>query len=119
MGEPAANIQRFGQPEPAWVRLIPVLRCHLGAGTFIEHDGKELGVFVLSPRQVFVIDNACPHAGGNLSAGDVADGVVTCPWHQWQFNLDSGVCIDSFAARVRKYPARIRDDWVEIRLARD
>ncbi len=116
MCEPASNIQRCGQSEPAWVRLIPVSRCQPGAGIFVEHDGKELGVFVLGPEQVFVIDNACPHAGGNLSAGDVADGVVTCPWHQWQFDLASGVCIDSAAARVQKYPARIRDEWVEITL---
>ena len=96
----------------SWVRLIPVARCKQGAGTFVEHDGKELGVFLLD-EQVQVIDNACPHAGGNLSAGDVAQGVVTCPWHQWQFDLASGVCVDSATVRVQKYPARIRDDWVE------
>jgi|CXWL01.1.fsa_nt_gi nitrite reductase/ring-hydroxylating ferredoxin subunit len=112
MSEPSSN--KTGLPEPAWIRLIRVASCRSDAGTFVERDGKELGVFVLGPGQVFVIDNACPHAGGNLSAGDVAEGVVTCPWHQWQFDLSTGVCTDSAAARVQKYPARIRDEWVEI-----
>ena len=80
----------------------------------MEHDGKELGVFLPGPERVFVIDNACPHAGGNLSAGELAQGVVTCPWHQWQFDLATGACTDSAVARVQKYPARIRDGWVEI-----
>ena len=71
---------------------------------------------MLSAEEVYVIDNACPHSGGNLSAGEVAQGVVTCPWHQWQFKLTTGVCIDSSATRVQKYPARIRGDWVEISL---
>lgn len=101
--------------ESKWVRLVSISRCQPGGGTFVEHAGKELGVFLLGTEQVFVIDNACPHAGGNLSAGDVMEGVVTCPWHQWQFDLVTGICVDSAAARVHKYPARIRDGWVEIR----
>lgn len=73
-------------------------------------------MFVLGDGNVFVIDNACPHAGGNLSAGEVNKGIVTCPWHHWQFDLRSGVCTDSAAARVQKYPARVRNGWVEIQL---
>lgn len=99
-----------------WTRLIAVAKCHIGAGTFVEHAGRELGVFVMGSDQVFVIDNACPHAGGNLSAGEVEGGVLTCPWHQWQFHLATGVCVDSPAARARNYPARIVADWVEIEL---
>ncbi len=102
-------------PSPGhWIRLLPVSRCRPGAGTFIEHNGKELGVFVLGADEVIVLDNACPHSGGNLSAGEVAGGVVTCPWHHWQFNLSTGLCIDSPAARVQKYAARIRGGWVEV-----
>jgi nitrite reductase/ring-hydroxylating ferredoxin subunit len=59
-----------------------------------------------------VIDNACPHAGGNLSAGDFEAGVVTCPWHQWQFDVSTGACVDSPRARVRRYPAEIRDGLI-------
>ena len=99
--------------ESAWTRVIPVAKCRAGAGTFVEHSGRELAVFVMGPDQVFIIDNACPHAGGNLSAGEVAKGVVTCPWHQWQFHLATGVCVDSPAARAKSYPARIAGEWVE------
>lgn len=102
------------EPESSWIRLIPVAKCRLGAGTFVEHAGRELGVFVLGGDQVYIIDNACPHSGGNLSAGDVADRVVTCPWHHWQFDLTTGVCVDSPAARAKCYPARIAGEWVEI-----
>jgi nitrite reductase (NADH) small subunit/3-phenylpropionate/trans-cinnamate dioxygenase ferredoxin subunit len=103
----------------AWVRLIPAAKCRMGAGTFVEHAGRELGVFVMTPERVYVLDNACPHAGGNLSAGEVADGIVTCPWHQWQFRISSGVCVDSAAARTRRYAARVVDGWVEVALASD
>ena len=116
MSDPASNSPLRDPNESNWTRLIAVSRCHPGAGTFVEHGGRELSVFVLDNEQVFVIDNACPHAGGNLSAGEVNKDVVTCPWHHWQFDLRSGVCIDSAAARVKKYTARIRDGWVEVQL---
>jgi nitrite reductase/ring-hydroxylating ferredoxin subunit len=101
----------------AFVELIALSRCRKGEGTFIERGGKEFAVFILGdPAEAIVIDNACPHANGNLSGGEVSGTVVTCPWHHWQFDLCSGVCVDSPKARVRRYRAEIRDDavWVEL-----
>ena len=66
---------------------------------------------------MIVIDNACPHASGNLSGGDVAGTVVTCPWHHWSFDLNTGVCTDSARVRVRRYQAEIRDGRVFVDLA--
>ena len=65
-----------------------------------------------------VMDNRCPHAGGNLSGGTVADGVVTCPWHDWDFDLKTGVCTHSRLACVPVYPVQVRDGFVHADLAR-
>ena len=101
----------------SFVELIRLAQLNEAGGTFIGHDGRELAVFLLDePRSVAVIDNACPHAGGNLAAGAVENGTVTCPWHQWNFDLDTGLCTQSDRARVRRYPAEIRDGslWVDL-----
>ncbi len=68
---------------------------------------------------VVVIDNACPHAGGNLSGGEVGDGVVTCASHQWRFDLSSGICTQSPVVCVRKHRAWIENGWVFADLAGD
>lgn len=101
----------------AFVELISLTSCRKGGGTFIETEGRELAVFWLDdPERVLVIDNACPHAGGNLSGGEVAGNVVTCRWHQWQFDLDTGVCTHSDRARVRRFRAEVRDGvvWADL-----
>lgn len=104
----------------ALVKIISLRRCRHQGGTFVEHDGLELAVFRLTdPERVFVIDNTCPHSGGNLSGGAVSDCVVTCPWHGWKFDLASGVCVDSPRARVTRYRAEIRDDMVLAELPAD
>lgn len=97
--------------------LISVSRLNRGRGTYVEHGGHELAVFLLEdPERVVVIDNACPHASGNLSGGEVTAGRVTCPWHEWEFDLATGACTHSDRARVRHYPAEIRDGavWVDL-----
>ncbi len=101
----------------AFREIIELSRCELNQGTFVEIDGLGLAVFRFDkPQRVVVIDNDCPHAGGNLSGGSVEDGMVTCRWHQWQFSLETGVCVHSDKARVRRYPAEIRDGivWADL-----
>ena len=122
----------------AFVEIISLARCHKGGGTFVRHGDLELAVFRLTEpgpcgtgfqpvkaaadvepdERVIVIDNACPHAGGNLSGGEVTGNTVTCRWHHWTFDLDTGACTDSprTRARVRRYPAQIRDGavWADL-----
>ncbi len=101
------------------MKQVPLIRledCRENGGTFVEHDGLELAVFRLAGDTIHVIDNACPHASGNLSGGEVVDGVVSCPWHFWQFNLATGVCIDSEQAKVKTFEANVVDGWVVVEL---
>jgi len=99
-------------------RLIEVQRCTPGAGTFVEAAGRELAVFRLDGTGRFaVLDNSCPHASGNLSGGSLAGTVVTCPWHQWAFDVTTGVCTHSPAAKVNCYPSHVRDGYVYAVLA--
>ncbi len=98
-------------------KLIDLSRCHAEGGTFVEFQGRELAVFRFSsPQRVIVIDNTCPHAAGNLSGGEVDGSIVTCPSHNWQFDLETGICTHADKARVKRYPAEIRDGavWVDV-----
>ena len=44
----------------------------------------------------------CPHLGGPLFQGTLSGATVTCPWHQWRYDLRSGARVD--AARPRRGP---------------
>lgn len=101
------------------MRLIRVSDCPAGQGRFVEVAGRELAVFHVlgvDGAKFAVTDNSCPHANGNLSAGELDGAVVTCPWHQWQFDVTTGACLGSATARVPCYPAAIRDGhvWVDL-----
>jgi nitrite reductase/ring-hydroxylating ferredoxin subunit len=65
--------------------------------------------------------NRCPHHGAPLCLGGVRErtvgapgsyalagrAVLRCPWHGWEYDLETGVCPDDDAMRVAVYPVRI------------
>jgi nitrite reductase/ring-hydroxylating ferredoxin subunit len=81
-------------------------------------EDPDAALGVAPDEKIIVTDNACPHAGGNLSGGEVVGNTVSCRWHHWTFDLETGDCTDSPRARayLRRYPAEIRSGvvWADI-----
>jgi nitrite reductase (NADH) small subunit len=62
---------------------------------------RRIAVF-RTPEGFRAIDGACPHAGGPLADGIVADRCVTCPLHGRRFDLLTGADLGD-GAPVRTY----------------
>jgi len=43
--------------------------------------------------EFYAINNACTHAGGDLSKGKLEGKIVTCPRHGSTFDVTTGKCI--------------------------
>lgn len=64
-------------------------------------DGRRLALYLVD-GQIYALNNACPHMGGPLGEGQVEDGIITCPWHGWQFEIATGCCINMPGDDVEK-----------------
>ena len=116
---PTAIPRRFRVSLDQWTRIAPADEIPPGRAKFVAAGDHELAVFRLTdPDRFIVIKNSCPHAGGNLAAGDVAGSVVTCPWHHWPFDLDTGACTLSESVRLRRFEIRVIDGYVCANLER-
>jgi len=93
-------------PNMSWASLCELQELKEGEGKYVEIGGFQLAVF-LDGGKVFVIDNYCPHAGGNLAGGFIEEGHAVCPWHYWQFKLDNGQLRDSPNCKVGSYKTRL------------
>jgi 3-phenylpropionate/trans-cinnamate dioxygenase ferredoxin subunit len=84
--------------------------------------GREVGaVLDRAANRPFGVRNRCPHHGAPLCFGSVRDRVagppgryelegtrvLRCPWHGWEFDLESGLCRDEPSMRAAVYPARV------------
>jgi nitrite reductase/ring-hydroxylating ferredoxin subunit len=79
------------------------------AWTVSSPDGREFAVFLPDAGSVRVTDAGCPHRGGPMVEGRVADGEVRCPWHWYRFDLDTGECRTTDAHHLAVYPVLERD----------
>jgi 3-phenylpropionate/trans-cinnamate dioxygenase ferredoxin subunit len=92
--------------------------------------GREVGV-VRDPNggRLVGVRNRCPHHGAPLCLGRIrqrASGtpgryalegshILRCPWHGWEFDLDTGVCRDEPSLRAAVYPVRVENGRVLVR----
>src|SRR5262249_7703633 len=62
----------------------------------VERDGATLVVIRLS-EGVFAYHDRCPHAYWPLSQGTLNNGVLECPGHGWEFDVETGRCLNAAA----------------------
>ena len=62
-----------------------------------------------------VIDGICPHAGGPLGQGTLSGSIVTCPWHGWQFDVESGAHCRNHRLCQQTYQTEVIDGMLNIR----
>ena len=85
-----------------------------GQAKMVEVSGKEIALFNVD-GSFYAIDNACTHAGGPLSEGELDVPQVTCPWHRSIFNVTTGEVVGPPAGRgVTRYNTRVAGDDVEV-----
>ncbi|MEM9798350.1 MAG: nitrite reductase small subunit NirD [Pseudomonadota bacterium] len=73
-----------------------------------------IAVFRTAGDTVFATSNTCPHKGGPLAEGIVHDRKVTCPLHNWVFDLETGEAQGADDGRIETFPARVEDGRVLI-----
>jgi len=97
-----------GQQQPGrWVDLIAADQIEPGnARTVVV--GDHAYAVCNDDGRFAVVDNTCPHAGGNLGEGIVAAGRIICPWHYFEWDLDTGQATDPWPRRLRVYLSKVQ-----------
>ena len=73
-----------------------------------------VALFRTGEAEVFATSNVCPHKAGPLNEGIVHDRKVTCPLHNWVFDLETGEAQGADEGRIETYPVRIEDGRILI-----
>jgi nitrite reductase (NADH) small subunit len=84
-----------------------------GARCVTTPEGR-IAVFRTQEDSIYAIENRCPHKHGPLSEGIVHGASVTCPLHNWVFDLATGRAMGADAGQVRTYTVRVLDGRILI-----
>jgi nitrite reductase/ring-hydroxylating ferredoxin subunit len=100
-----------------WIRAIDIAALRERGRAVVKLDGRQVALFAHGTR-IYACNNRCPHEGYPLVEGDVrtdaGECLLTCQWHNWQFDLGSGA--NRYGGdRLRVYPTREADGtvWVD------
>jgi ferredoxin-nitrite reductase len=100
---------------------VQVMVCSLkdlktGAAYPAAARGKQLALFLHNDGRIFAVDAVCPHAGGPLDESAMKNCEVTCPLHDYKFDLISGRCSTDPGLTLQTYPVFVEDNqvWVEL-----
>ncbi|MDE0043006.1 MAG: Rieske 2Fe-2S domain-containing protein, partial [Candidatus Poribacteria bacterium] len=66
---------------------------------------------------VYATDNQCPHMGYPLTRGRVRNGVLTCDWHGWSYDMGGGGCFTGGCDDLATFPVEVRDGEIFIDVA--
>jgi ferredoxin-NADP reductase/nitrite reductase/ring-hydroxylating ferredoxin subunit len=105
-GSPAAR-------EDGFVFAATVETVREGVGTAVDVEGHPYALFHIDGA-VHAVDGLCPHEGGPLAEGTVANGIVTCPWHGWTFDARTG-CSIAPGRDLQRHETRVEDGRIYLK----
>lgn len=104
------------RPGAQWQRAIDLDRLARGGRAAVKVGTRQIAIFSHEGR-VHACNNRCPHEGYPLVEGDLdAACQLTCHWHNWKFDLASGVNRDG-GDDLRIYPVKLEAGTVWVDLA--
>ena len=90
-----------------WIDIGPLADIPREGGRVVRTAAGCVAVFRTAGDEVYAMDDRCPHKGGPLSEGIVHGRQVTCPLHNWVFDLASGMAQGADTGRVATFAARL------------
>jgi nitrite reductase/ring-hydroxylating ferredoxin subunit len=96
-----------------WLR-VPLVDLDAEGRAVVNGKGDEIAVFLVDGK-AHAVANTCPHEGNPLVEGEILGPTLTCAYHTWKFDLETGACLFGDEP-VRIYPTELRDGAIWIRL---
>ena len=110
---PNSDSNRRNRGHYTWQRAIAVdqLSDDLPVEVIV---GKRIVAIFRHKGRIYALDGMCSHQGGPLAQGKVEGGCVTCPWHGWQYELDTGVQTINRQPLQECFDYRETGGWIEL-----
>ncbi|MFZ0686944.1 MAG: Rieske 2Fe-2S domain-containing protein [Terriglobales bacterium] len=102
---------RLHAREDGFVEVCKVDRISEKCATIVSLSGERVAVFRYDGK-ISAISNVCQHQNGPLGEGRIIDGCVTCPWHGYQYQPDSGAAPAPFKEKIPTFNTKVVDGSV-------
>ena len=93
--------------EGAWHDVMAAADLQPGDARRVECNGRGLFIYLDEDGDIRVHDSRCPHQGTDVPELALQGHTLTCPKHQWAFDVRSGACIRNGDRPLRRRESRV------------
>jgi nitrite reductase (NADH) small subunit len=86
-----------------------------GGAAEVVVDGQAVAVFNVGGA-FYALSGRCPHRGGPLGQGFLDGRQVSCPWHNWTFDVTTGENVASAELKVPRFEVDVEGGFVSVKL---
>ena len=74
-------------------------------------SGERVAIFKYDGK-ISAVSNVCQHQNGPLGEGKIVYGCITCPWHGYQYQPDTGASPPPFVEKVPTFNVQVKNGRV-------
>ncbi len=100
---------------PDWVATVDAAKVRDGRPTAAYPKGVSI-LLVRVDGELLAVANKCAHMACPLESGKLEGAILTCPCHDWRFDVRSGRFLDAPELGIRTYDTRLADGKVLVNI---
>jgi len=101
------SLDKLSEGGSGWINIGNPMDIPLNkAITITPQSGERIAIF-RHEKGLSAIDAVCSHQNGPLGEGCILDGLITCPWHGFQFDPETGAAPPPFEDKVKTHEIKI------------
>ena len=121
LGGGASETVHFTSPFAAkdgegWTKAADLTDVPDGTTRTFDVDGHSVLLSRFGDK-VTCFENACAHMGMPLDGGEIDQGIITCPYHGFQYALESGECLTAPEVQLQPHAVRVVGGRIDVQLS--
>jgi 3-phenylpropionate/trans-cinnamate dioxygenase ferredoxin subunit len=98
-----------------WVQALKTADLKPGTMANVKLNGQNI-LIAHAEEQYFALLNDCPHLGCLLHRGKLEGYELTCPCHDWKFDIRTGEFITAPEITIPIYPVKVEQGKIFVNL---
>jgi nitrite reductase/ring-hydroxylating ferredoxin subunit len=113
--KPAAKEEVDESQGTTWVQVANLDQLIPGEPKAVDAAGKSVALYNVD-GEIFATQGECGHAYGPLGDGVLNGHTITCPLHEWEWDVRDGSCVSGEDASIKTVAVKIKKNRVMVQL---
>lgn len=101
--------------QDVWVAVTEENKLKDGSALIVSAKGLPV-LLIKRKDKIFAISNRCPHMGCALAGGRIDGDLITCPCHEWTFDIGTGEFLTTPEIVLPIYESRSENGKIMVRI---